>query len=52
LGRKRLPENERKVTLTVGIRKELVDKLRKIDNYNLEIEKLIENFLKEKEKDA
>lgn len=52
MGRKRLPENERKVTLTVRIRKELVDKLRKIDNYNLEIEKLIENFLKEKEKDA
>jgi hypothetical protein len=42
MGRKRLEENLKKIKLTIRIKKELIDKLRKIDNYN----KFIENWLK------
>jgi hypothetical protein len=46
MGRKRLEENLKKIKLTIRIKKELVDKLRKIDNYNKFIEKLVEKELK------
>lgn len=48
MGRKQLPQDQRKDKFSLRIRKELIDKLRKIDNYNSLIERLIEDYLRDK----
>lgn len=46
MGRKPVDENEKKVKITIRLKKVTVEKLRKIKNYNAEVQKLLENFLK------
>lgn len=49
MGRKRLPEDQKKVGITLRITKAVVDQLKEIDNYNSLVEKLIVDFLKNRE---
>ncbi|SFT00833.1 hypothetical protein [Paenibacillus sp. 453mf] len=48
MSRKRLPDEERKETLTIRIKKQLIDEIKKEKNYNRRIENLIEHYLKNK----
>lgn len=45
MGRKRKPEGERKINITLRLKKSVVDRLRKIRGYNNIVERLIEEFL-------
>jgi hypothetical protein len=45
MGRKRKQEGEKKVNITLRLKKSVVDRLRKIRGYNNIVEMLIEEFL-------
>ncbi|NHN35546.1 hypothetical protein [Paenibacillus agricola] len=46
MGAKRLPPGERKESMTISIKRRLIDEIREIPGYNKIIEEMIENFLK------
>lgn len=47
MGRKRLPPDEKKIKISIGIKKKYLDQLRlKHNNISQLIEKLVENYLK------
>jgi len=46
MGRKRKEVRKRKEKLTIRLRKEVIDELRKIKNYNSLIERLLDEYVK------
>lgn len=47
MGGKRLPPGERKESLTIKVKKKLIDEIKNIKGYNRIIEQLIEEYLNE-----
>lgn len=48
MGRKPVPEKERKELLTIRLPRYLIEKLRDIENYNNLIEKLLKDYFNKK----
>lgn len=46
MGRKPMPEHMKKTNLTIAIRKETIEKLKKLENYNQIIQKLLDDYFK------
>lgn len=47
MGRKPIPDYLKKTNLTIAIRKETIDKLKSIENYNVLIQKLLDDYFKQ-----
>jgi hypothetical protein len=44
MGRKPIPPEKLKVHLTIALRQETIDRLRKVDKYNVLLQKLIDDY--------
>ena len=48
MAKRRVPEEKKKVRISISVRKELADNLREIENFSELVEKLIDKYFSEK----